>query len=72
MSSEPKGLTRKDGIVEEALPALAFKVRLSSGELVLAHLAGKLRLHHIRVVPGDRVQVDVTPDGERGRIVRRM
>lgn len=65
-------LRRAEGVVEEALPALAFKVRLTTGEVVLAHLAGKMRLHHIRIVPGDRVQVDVTPDGARGRISRRL
>ncbi len=58
--------------MEEALPALAFKVRLTTGEVVLAHVAGKMRLNRIRIVPGDRVQIDVTPDGERGRISRRL
>ncbi len=65
-------LRRAEGLVEEALPALTFKVRLTTGEVVLAHLAGKMRLHHIRIVPGDRVQIDVTPDGARGRISRRL
>ena len=72
MASDPNGLKREEGVVEEALPALAFRVRLPDGSLILAHLAGKLRMYRIRVVPGDKVQVDVTPDGERGRIVRRL
>lgn len=72
MSPDSKSLRREEGTVLEALPALAFKVRLTTGEELLAHLAGKLRLYHIRVVPGDRVQVDVSPDGGRGRIVRRL
>lgn len=66
-------LERKEGVVEEALPGLTFRVRLNEGgDLVLAHLAGKLRLYHIRVLPGDRVALEMSPDGERGRIVRRL
>lgn len=65
-------LRREEGVVEEALPALDFKVRLDSGGELLAKPAGRMRLYRIRVVPGDRVQVDVTPDGQRGRIVRRL
>lgn len=63
---------RKEGVVLEALPALSFRVRLHEGGELLAHLAGKLRLYHIRVLPGDRVLVEVGPDGRRGRIVRRL
>ena len=65
-----------EGIVEEAFPGLSFRVRMREGERkdeeVLAHLAGRLRLHHIRVLPGDRVLVELGPDGRRGRIVRRL
>ncbi len=70
-NSKP-ALPRHEGAVEEALPALAFRVRLSEHHLVLAHLAGKMRLHHIRILPGDRVLVELSPDGHRGRIVRRL
>ncbi|KKW46188.1 MAG: hypothetical protein A3A43_01365 [Candidatus Liptonbacteria bacterium RIFCSPLOWO2_01_FULL_56_20] len=63
---------REEGIVEEALPGLTFRVRIRGRELVLAHLAGKLKLYHIRVLPGDRVLIEVTPDGRLGRIVRRL
>ncbi len=72
MNQDAKSLRREEGVVEEALPALNFKVRLPGGSSILAHLAGKMRLHHIRIVPGDRVAVDISPDGERGRIVRRL
>ena len=72
MAADPKALHREEGVVEEALPALAFKVRLGNGETLMAHLAGKLRLHRIRIVPGDRVQMEMSPDGGRGRIVRRL
>lgn len=62
-----------EGIVEESLPAANFRVKLRDGRVVLAHLAGKMRLHYIKVVPGDRVLVEITPyDDHRGRIVRRM
>lgn len=63
---------RLEGAVEEALPALSFRVRTADGKEILAHLAGKLRLHHIRVLPGDRVLMEMSPDGLRGRIVRRL
>ena len=62
----------EEGIVEEALPALTFRVRMKTGEEVLAHLAGKLKLHYIRVLPGDRVLIELGPDRRRGRIVRRL
>ncbi len=63
----------KEGTVFEALPGLMFRVKMSgSEETVLAHLAGKMKLHHIRILPGDRVLVELSPDGARGRIVRRL
>lgn len=63
-----------EGRVHEALPGLSFRVVLDEGEHeVLARLAGKLKLHRIRVIPGDRVVVEMTPyDDRRGRIVRRL
>ncbi len=74
MASGITNPAREEGIVEEALPALTFRVRMGgrAGEVILAHLAGKLRLYHIRIVPGDRVLVELSPDGRRGRIVRRL
>lgn len=63
---------RKSGRVIEALPNLNFKVKLDSGEEVLCHLAGKLRLYRIKVLPGDRVTVEVSQyDEKRGRIIYR-
>lgn len=62
---------RKDGIVEEALPGLTFRVKVDD-KMVLAHLAGKMRLYHIRILQGDRVSLELSPDGNRGRIVRRL
>jgi translation initiation factor IF-1 len=60
-----------DGVVEEALPSTTFKVKLDDGREVLAHLAGKLRLNFIRVMPGDRVSLELSPDERRGRIIFR-
>lgn len=60
-----------DGIVDEALPNTLFRVKLESGEVVLAYLAGKMRLHRIKVLVGDRVSLQLDPYGGRARIVRR-
>lgn len=63
----------KEAVVLEALPGLMFRVKLSdSGEVVLAHLAGKMKIHNIRVLAGDRILVEMSPDGTRGRVVRRL
>lgn len=64
----------EEGIVKESLPGLTFRVELrrQPHEEVLAHLAGKMKIHNIRVLPGDRVLVEMGPDGRRGRIVRRL
>jgi len=60
------------GIVMEALPSLTFKVKIGNENEILAYLAGKMRLHYIKVLPGDRVLLELSPDGKRGRIVRRL
>ncbi|MEO0098007.1 MAG: translation initiation factor IF-1, partial [candidate division WOR-3 bacterium] len=58
--------------VIEALPNTMFRVRLDSGHIALAHISGKMRLHFIKIVPGDRVAVEFSPyDLTRGRIVYR-
>lgn len=60
------------GVVEEALPDANFRVKLEDGRMVLAHLAGRLRVRFIRVLTGDRVAVELSPyDESRGRIVYR-
>ncbi|KKW19462.1 MAG: Translation initiation factor IF-1 [Parcubacteria group bacterium GW2011_GWA2_51_10] len=61
-----------EGVVEEALPNALFRVRLATGELVLTYLAGKMRLHRIKVLVGDRVAVQLDPYGGRARITRRI
>lgn len=60
------------GTVEEVLPNSLFRVRMESGDLLLAYLAGKMRLHRIRVLVGDRVELITDPYGGRARIVRRL
>ena len=60
-----------EGIVDEALPNTLFRVKLPTGEILLAYLAGKMRLHRIKVLVGDRVQVQLDPYGGRARIIRR-
>ena len=62
-----------DGEVIEALPNALFKIRLDSGQEIIGHLSGKMRIHYIRVVPGDHVKVQMTPyDLSKGRIVTRL
>ena len=61
------------GEVLELLPAATFKVKLDSGHDILAHLSGKMRMHRIRILPGDRVRLEVSPyDLTKGRIVFRL
>ena len=60
------------GEVTEMLPNATFHVKLENGHVVLAHISGKMRMHYIRILPGDRVQVELTPyDLSRGRITYR-
>ena len=67
-----KTIIKKTGQVLEALPSTQFKVRLDDGQEIIAHLAGRLRMFRIRVLPGDRVQVEMSPyDETKGRIVYR-
>ena len=60
------------GEVLENLPNATFRVKLENGHVVLGHISGKMRMHYIRILPGDRVQVELTPyDLQRGRITYR-
>lgn len=61
-----------NGVVVEALPNAQFKVKLENGHEVLAHLSGKLRMHFIRILPGDQVTLELSPyDLTKGRIIWR-
>jgi translation initiation factor IF-1 len=60
------------GEIVETLPNATFRVKLENGHIVLGHISGKMRMHYIRILPGDKVTVDMTPyDLTRGRIVFR-
>ncbi len=62
-----------EGVVSEALPNATFRVELTNGESVLAHISGKIRLHYIKILAGDRVQIEMSPyDLTKGRITRRL
>ncbi len=61
-----------EGTILESLPNAMFRVELENGHKVLAHISGKMRMHYIRILPGDKVQVELTPyDLTRGRITYR-
>ena len=61
-----------EGTVVEPLPNAMFRVELENGHKVLAHISGKMRMHYIRILPGDKVQVEMTPyDLTKGRITFR-
>ena len=66
------GVIEVEGSVVEALPNAMFRVELENGHIVLAHISGKMRQHYIKILPEDRVVVELTPyDLSRGRIVYR-
>jgi len=76
--SDEEAMAKKDGVIEiegavvEALPNAMFRVELTNGHKVLAHISGKMRQHYIRILPEDRVIVELSPyDLTRGRIVYR-
>jgi translation initiation factor IF-1 len=65
-------LIETEGVVTEALPNAMFRVQLDNGHKVLAHVSGKMRMHFIRILPGDKVKLELSPyDLTRGRITYR-
>lgn len=63
----------QEGVVTENLPNTFFRVELGDGRMLLAHLSGKMRMNYIKVLPGDRVKVEMSPyDETKGRIVHRL
>lgn len=67
-----QGSIEIDGVVKEVLPNTLFRVEVEGGRVVLCHLSGKMRIHFIKILPGDRVVIEMTPyDKERGRIILR-
>ncbi|MEO0004562.1 MAG: translation initiation factor IF-1 [candidate division WOR-3 bacterium] len=68
-----KDMIQVEGVVTESLPNATFRVQLDSGHIVLAHISGRMRMNWIRILPGDRVTVELSPyDLTRGRIVYRF
>lgn len=62
-----------EGVVLESLPSAMFRVELANGHKVLAHISGRMRVHYIRILPGDRVLIELSPyDLSRGRITYRF
>ena len=72
-SSPNKEFLVVKGTIEENLPAATFRVKLENGQSILCYLSGKMRMHRIRLTPGDDVQVEITPyDLTKGRITFRL
>lgn len=71
--SDKKEVIEVIGTVLEPLPNAMFRVELENGHVILAHISGKMRMHYIKILPGDKVKVEMTPyDLSKGRIVYRM
>ncbi|MCX6762473.1 MAG: translation initiation factor IF-1 [Candidatus Moranbacteria bacterium] len=71
--SNDKEIIRLDGVVRETLPSTTFKVELENGHEILAHISGRMRVNYIRLLPGDKVTVEMSPyDLTKGRIVKRL
>jgi len=70
--SKQKNL-EQEGIVTEALGNSIFKTQLNSGHIIITHLSGKIRMHSIKIIPGDKVMVEMSPyDLSKGRIYKRL
>jgi translation initiation factor IF-1 len=73
MSENTKEVIELTGTVLEPLPNAMFRVELENGHVILAHISGKMRMHYIKILPGDKVKIEMTPyDLSKGRIVYRM
>ncbi len=72
MSKKKEDVIRVDGIVKETLPNAMFRVEIEGGHVILGHVSGKMRMNYIRILPGDKVAIELSPyDLTRGRIVLR-
>jgi translation initiation factor IF-1 len=70
MAKQP--LIEQDGVITEALSNAMFRVELKNGHIITAHISGKMRMHYIKILPGDQVRVDMSPyDLTKGRITFR-
>lgn len=70
--AKKEDIIRVDGVVKETLPNAMFRVEIEGGHIVLGHISGKMRMNYIRILPGDKVALELSPyDLKRGRIVLR-
>ncbi len=70
--SKKEGIIEAEGTIKEALPNAMFRVELDNGHKVLGHISGKMRMHYIKILPGDKVKVEISPyDLSRARITFR-
>lgn len=70
---DKEGVIAVDGLIDEALPNTQFRILLDNGQMVLGYVSGKIRKNRIRILPGDRVTVELSPyDLTKGRITRRL
>ena len=68
-----KEIVKLEGVISETLPSTTFKVKLDNGHEVLAHISGRMRVNYIRLLPGDRVILEMSPyDLTKGRIIKRL
>jgi translation initiation factor IF-1 len=71
--TKDKEIIKLEGVVRETLPSTTFRVELENGHEILAHISGRMRVNYIRLLPGDRVEVEMSPyDLTKGRIVKRL
>lgn len=72
MKQKKEDVIRIDGMVKETLPNAMFRIEIEGGHIVLGHVSGKMRMNYIKILPGDRVALELSPyDLSRGRIVLR-
>ena len=72
MNKQKEDVIRVDGIVKETLPSTMFRVELENGHIVIAHISGKMRMHYIKLLPGDKVKLEMSPyDLSKARITYR-
>ncbi len=71
--AKEKEIVKLEGEVAELLPSTMFRVKLENGHIILAHISGKMRIHFIKLMPGDKVEIEMSPyDLTKGRITRRL
>ncbi|MFA6260340.1 MAG: translation initiation factor IF-1 [Bacteroidia bacterium] len=67
-----QSLIKQDGVITESLSNAMFRVRLENGHEIIAHISGKMRMHYIKILPGDKISVEMSPyDLSKGRIIYR-